>query len=148
MFYFIFLHKSRVCLCTKRFTMPPDCQRRDPPVSQSFSCVKAPSFNQGFSRACAETNAITPRREKVFTHKATPARCASLCERVCCIFLGSHTLSFDTQRSQSLRDAPSHGNRPMRVHEEMQTRALTLKSIKQRAGIQRNGLRWVTTTSQ
>ena len=57
-------------------------------------------------------------------------------------------LSFDTQRSHGVRDAPSHGNSPVRVHEAVQDRALTVKSIKQRAGIQPNGLHWVTTTSQ
>lgn len=85
--------------------------------------------------------------KKKFTHKATPARCASHYKRSCCIFLGSYMLSFDTQRSHGVRDAPSHGNRPERVH-EVQDRALTLKSIKQRAGIQPNGLHWATTSSQ
>lgn len=73
--------------------------------------------------------------KKKFTHKATPARCASHYKRSCCIFLGSYMLSFDTQRSHGVRDAPSHGNSPERVH-EVQDRALTVKSIKQRAGIQ------------
>lgn len=44
-------------------------------------------------------------------------------------------LSFDTQRSHGVRDAPSHGNTFKRVR-EMRDRALTVKSIKQRAGIQ------------
>lgn len=87
------------------------------------------------------------KKKKKFTHKATPARCASHYKRSCCIFLGSYMLSFDTQRSHGVRDAPSHGNSPERVH-EVQDRALTVKSIKQRAGIQPNGLHWVTTTSQ
>ena len=56
-------------------------------------------------------------------------------------------LSFDTQRSHGVRDAPSHGNGPGRVH-GVRERALTVKSIKQRAGIQPDGLHWVTTTSQ
>lgn len=52
---------------------------------------------------------------------------ASFCEATC--------FSFDTQRSHGVRDAPSHGNSFKRVR-EMRDRALTVKSIKQRAGIQ------------
>lgn len=55
---------------------------------------------------------------------------------------------FDIQRSHGVRDAPSHGNSPGRVHEEVQDRALTVESITQSAEIQRNGLHRVTATSQ
>jgi len=63
---------------------------------KAFSDVKAPSFNQGFSRACAASGRRSHQGEKKkFTHKATPARCAShYRERSCCIFLGSYMLFF------------------------------------------------------
>lgn len=82
--------------------------------------------------------AISSGRKKKFTHKATPAPCASHYRRSCCIFLCGYMLSFATQRSHGVRDAPSHGNSFKRVR-EMRDRALTVKSIKQRAGIQ-----WIT----
>lgn len=122
----------------------------DPSVSQKLSDVKAPSFNQGFSHACAGSENLSHRGErekKKFTHKATPARCASHYERSCCIFLGSYMLSFDTQRSHGVRDAPSHGN-SSGAFMRCKIALLTVKSIKQRAGIQPNGLHWFTTTSQ
>lgn len=103
---------------------------------------------RGFLTHAHGRNTISSGRKKKFTHKATPARCASHYQRTCCIFLGSCMLSFDTQRSRGVRDAPSHGNSRERVREEAQDRALTVKSIKQRAGIQPNGLHRVTTTHQ
>lgn len=117
-------------------------------LSQNVSDVKAPALNQGFSRACsvADDYLIVQKKKTVHTQSHACAVCLSL-QRSCCIFLGSYMPSFDTQRSHGVRDAPSHGNSPERVH-EVQGRALTAESIKQRAGIQPNGLHWVTTTSQ
>lgn len=120
----------------------------DPPVSQKLLRCQSTFIQPGvFSRMRRVGNLSHRGEKKKFTHKATPARCASHYKRSCCIFLGSYMLSFDTQRSHGVRDAPSHGNSSERVH-EVQDRALTVKSIKQRAGIQPNGLHWVTTTSQ
>lgn len=103
---------------------------------KSPSDIKTPSLNLGFSHACALPDSdLIGERKKKFTHKATPAPCASHYRRSCCIFLWGSMLSFDTQRSHGVRDAPSHGNSFKRVR-EMRDRALTVKSIKQREGIQ------------
>lgn len=104
---------------------------------------------RGFLTHAQARKPISSGREgkKKFTHKATPARCASHYERSCCIFLGSYMLSFDTQRSHGVRDAPSHGNSSS-AFMRCKIALLTVKSIKQRAGIQPNGLHWFTTTSQ
>lgn len=115
-------------------------------MSQSFSDVKAATFNQGFSHACAcAVDYLIGERKEVHTQSHACAVCASHYQRSCCIFLGSYTLSFDTQRSRGVRDAPSHGNSPGRVR-EAQARASPAKSSKQRAGIQPDGLRGVTAT--
>lgn len=87
----------------------------DPPVSQTLLRCESTFTQPGvFSRLRRAKN--TAHRagggKKKFTHKATPARCASQHTRSCCIFLGSYMLSFDTQRSHGVRDAPSHGNSP------------------------------------
>ena len=92
-----------------------------------------------FSRMRAGRNTISSgsggeekkkkKKKKKFTHKATPARCASHYERGRCIFLGSYMLSFDTQRSRGVRDAPSHGNTPERVHGEVQDRAFNSERV-------------------
>lgn len=122
----------------------------DPPVSQTLLRCES-TFIQpgGFSRMRGVRN--TAHRagggKKKFTHKATPARCASRHTRSCCIFLGSYMLSFDTQRSHGVRDAPSHGNSPGARSRGARSR-FNSESIKQRAGIQPYGLHWVTTTSQ
>lgn len=115
--------------------------------SKPLTCQSTSSQPGVFSRMRGGGRRSHRGEKKKFTHKATPALCASHYKRSCCIFLGSYMLSFDIQRSHGVRDAPSHGNSPGRVH-EVQDRALTVKSIKQRAGIQPNGLHWVTTTSQ
>lgn len=89
----------------------------DPPLSQTIVRCKS-TFTQlgAFSRMRIFGNiahrAGGGNKKKKFTHKATPARCASQYTRSCCIFLGSYMLSFDTQRSHGVRDAPSHGNSP------------------------------------
>lgn len=114
---------------------------------KAFQMSKHLRSTRGFLTHAQCLTAISSGRKKKFTHKATPAPCASHYRRSCCIFLWGYMLSFDTQRSHGVRDAPSHGNSFRRVR-EMRDRALTVKSIKQRAGFQPNGLHWVTTTSQ
>lgn len=92
----------------------------DPPLSQTIVRCKITFSQMGsFSRMRRLGNVAheagggnNKKRKTKFTHKATPARCASQYTRSCCIFLGSYMLSFDTQRSHGVRDAPSHGNSP------------------------------------
>lgn len=110
-------------------------QKRDYPQSKALQISEHLPSTWGFLTHAQCLTAISSGRKKKFTHKATPAPCASHYRRSCCIFLWGYMLSFDTQRSHGVRDAPSHGNSFKRVR-EMRDRALTVKSIKQRAGIQ------------
>lgn len=120
----------------------------NPPQSQKpFRCQNTFSQRGVFSRMRSIWQLSHRGEKKKFTHKATPAPCAAHYRRSCCIFLWGYMLSFDTQRSHGVRDAPSHGNSFRRVR-ETRDRALTVKSIKQRVGFQPNGLHWVTTTIQ